>query len=371
MPWWHRFPPGRSRRIAARTFEIGLFDRVLDTAWRRTSYSALSAAAEQEPHAGVSSEPEDGERDDESLRAGHQLGRGPSRTPRGRVADGRAAGRYLVRHPGARHPGDTDPTAADLPAELRLRCASSSPDGRPGSAPTSSPRVCCRCWPRRSARSPPAWHSGTSRSVTGWPSSTSRSRSVAEISSRTSRPLSPWAISASCCAAPARRRPARRVRRAAANLPGCPGNRCAAISPAAWTPCFRLPGPRYVVADYKTNWLGDRRHRAAVGVALPAAGVERGDGGLGLSLAGTAVLRCAAPVPAVAAARLRPAAASRRRAVPLRPRDVRRATSRWSTGNPAGCSAGVRRPNWWSGCRTCWTGGADDHRCGRDVSDDP
>ena len=46
---------------------------------------------------------------------------------------------------------------------------------------------------------------------------------------------------------------------------------------------FRLPGPRYLVADYKTNWLGDRPAQAVVGVALPAGGVGRGDGRIGLS----------------------------------------------------------------------------------------
>ncbi len=61
-------------------------------------------------------------------------------------------------------------------------------------------------------------------------------------------------------------------------------------------------------------------------------GAGRGDGPLQLPAAGPAVRRGAAPLPALAAARLRPAPAPRRRDLPLRARDVR-------AGHPAG-----RRP---------------------------
>ena len=64
-------------------------------------------------------------------------------------------------------------------------------------------------------------------------------------------------------------------------------------------------GDRYVVVDYKTNWLGDPI-RAADGGGLRPAAAGRGDAAFGLSAAGVAVQRCAAQVPAVAAARLRP-----------------------------------------------------------------
>ena len=48
---------------------------------------------------------------------------------------------------------------------------------------------------------------------------------------------------------------------------------------------LRLPGPRYLVVDYKTNWLGDVDGPTAVGVALPAGGADRGDGAV-------ATIRC-------------------------------------------------------------------------------
>ena len=59
-------PPVPAPLAATQAFSVGGFDRTLDTAWRRASYSALSAAAEQAA-AGVASEPETGERDDETL----------------------------------------------------------------------------------------------------------------------------------------------------------------------------------------------------------------------------------------------------------------------------------------------------------------
>jgi exodeoxyribonuclease V beta subunit len=48
--------------------EVARFDRTLDTGWRRTSYSALAAAGERAAAAaGVGSEPETGEREDEQV----------------------------------------------------------------------------------------------------------------------------------------------------------------------------------------------------------------------------------------------------------------------------------------------------------------
>ena len=99
---------------------------------------------------------------------------------------------------------------------------------------------------------------------------------------------------------------------------------------------LRLPGPRFAIVDYKTNWLGplggrraaDRRalHRTAAG-----RGHDRGE----LPAAGPAVRRGAAPVPALAAARLRPAAAPGRGALPVRARHVR-------AGHPGGARGAVR-----------------------------
>jgi len=105
-------------------YAIGSFDRGLDTAWRRASYSALSAAGEQAA-AGVASEPETGERDDEEM---------PDGLPPG--TDDADAALRTVLSPMAGLPAgtsfgtlvhavleNTDPQAADLRAELGDRCA--------------------------------------------------------------------------------------------------------------------------------------------------------------------------------------------------------------------------------------------------------
>ena len=101
----------------------------------------------------------------------------------------------------------------------------------------------------------------TSPRATGSPSSTSSSRWPAA----TSRPRRgrghPGRRRPRCCAAPAGRRPARRLRRRARATARRAG-RCAATSPAASTPCCGCPAAAYVVVDYKTNWLGPVARRA-------------------------------------------------------------------------------------------------------------
>ena len=136
-------------------------------------------------------------------------------------------------------------------------------------------------------------------------------------------------------------------------------SRCAATSPARSTwccACRRADGPRFHVVDYKTNWLGPDR-RAADRRGLPARGDGRRDGALRLPAAGPAVRRRAAPLPALAAAGLRPRAAPRRGALPLRPRHVRARRPRSSTGSRAGCSPGARRCRSSRSSPTCWPGG--------------
>src|SRR6185312_9523057 len=65
--------PGDSPAAAATPrLSARRFDRTVDTAWRRTSYSALSAAAD--PPAGATSEPEETPRDDEAGPAGADTG---------------------------------------------------------------------------------------------------------------------------------------------------------------------------------------------------------------------------------------------------------------------------------------------------------
>ena len=51
----------------AATLSVGVFDRELDMAWRRMSYSSLAAAGDAGHGPGVTSEPETGEREDEAM----------------------------------------------------------------------------------------------------------------------------------------------------------------------------------------------------------------------------------------------------------------------------------------------------------------
>ncbi len=81
-------------------------------------------------------------------------------------------------------------------------------------------------------------------------------------------------------------------------------------------------GQRFVVVDYKTNRLGEARPAADRRRLHPGAD-DRGDAALALSLAGAAVLRRRAPLPALARPGLRPRAPPRRHPLPLRPRHVR------------------------------------------------
>ncbi len=81
-------------------------------------------------------------------------------------------------------------------------------------------------------------------------------------------------------------------------------------------------GDRYLVVDYKTNWLGGSVGRAD-GRRLRAAATHRGDAALRLPAPSAAVLRCPASLSALAVTRLRPAAAPGRCAVPVRARHVR------------------------------------------------
>ena len=107
------------------SFTVGRFDRTLDTAWRRASYSALSAAGEQAAE-GVGSEPETGERDDEVIaesavtttdsRVDAALRLVPS--PMADLPAGTSFGTLV--HAVFEH---TDPQAPDLLAELTLRSA--------------------------------------------------------------------------------------------------------------------------------------------------------------------------------------------------------------------------------------------------------
>ena len=187
-------PPGRSPTIAARNFEIGVVRPQLDAAWRRVSYSSLSAAGASDRAA--------------SMRRGRPW------TRHGRVQrrDGRRGGLEPVDRAAGeaiRHPvpaptpicsvpspmadlpagasfgtlvhavlETTDPQAADLPAELRCAARSSWP----AAAGMHRRQLADGLLPvLRTPLGPIADGlalAGTSRSGTGWRRWTSRFRSA-------------------------------------------------------------------------------------------------------------------------------------------------------------------------------------------------
>ncbi|MEO5833962.1 MAG: UvrD-helicase domain-containing protein [Nakamurella sp.] len=118
-------PPETPPPAALPAMSVGRFRRELDVVWRRTSYSALSAAADHVPGATVTSpevtsEPETGEREDESLpvlvladdHADDDLPSPMAALPKG-------TGFGTLVHAVLEH---VDPMASDLDAELLMRC---------------------------------------------------------------------------------------------------------------------------------------------------------------------------------------------------------------------------------------------------------
>ena len=159
-------PPGTRRRprhraaLAARSF-----DRVLDTAWRRTSYSVADRGRPRARPAvaGVGSEPEPGKEDDESALPGRARRTRRRLPPPGRQRRRRAVADGATCRCGADFGTVVhavlevvDPPAGDLAAELRR--------GRPGrlarlpagdrSPPTSWPQALRRPSRPRSVRWP-------------------------------------------------------------------------------------------------------------------------------------------------------------------------------------------------------------------------
>ncbi|THV11198.1 exodeoxyribonuclease V subunit beta [Nocardioides caeni] len=121
-------PPPLPVGAAPGELAVRAFDREVDQLWRRTSYSALSAAGEAE-QAAVSSEPEVVEKDDEP-----ELSAPPVPATTGETDDETRDGASDVPSPLADFPSGArfgslvhgvlehaDPQAADWPAELLLR----------------------------------------------------------------------------------------------------------------------------------------------------------------------------------------------------------------------------------------------------------
>jgi exodeoxyribonuclease V beta subunit len=273
-------PPVLAVDEAADVLIAQRFSRVLDTAWRRTSYSALAAAGEQS-HAGVSSEPEDGERDDEALDADVKTAGGDAAllaipSPMADLPAGTSFGTLV-------HAilETTDPTAPDLLAELHLRSTEqlarrpagigaeqlagallatlSTPlgpiaDGLALRDLSASDRLAELDFelPLAGGDRPDGHQrveNGSDSLAFGRPDSDITLGDVGDLLRTRLHPGDPLAGYA------------RRL-----SSPGMSRQSLRGYLTGSLDAVFRLPGPRYVVADYKTNWLGE------FGVGLGEAG---------------------------------------------------------------------------------------------------
>ena len=258
----------------------------LDDGWRRVSYSSLSAAGFVRArtvlvrgcrYARVDQPATPGRQRARGHRAAgrgdpavrHALPAADDAAARGAVADGGPAGRRDVRHPGARGAGDHRPAGAGPAGRTAGAIAPSSSPG--AGRPFTAEQLAAALLPVLRTPLGPLAAGVTLRDIglgTGWRRWTSRCRwpAATGVDGAASR----WAQLAPVIRRHlAAGRPARRVRRP----PGVAGVQLAA---AARVPhrqpgrVLRLPGPRYLVADYKTNWLGDIDAAAAVRLALSA-----------------------------------------------------------------------------------------------------
>ena len=139
--------------------------------------------------------------------------------------------------------------------------------------------------------------------------------------------------------APARGRPAARLRRAA-ERPRAAARR-ARLPDRQHRPRVPRRTSAFAIVDYKTNRLAPPDEPLTAWHYRPEA-LSGGDGARALRAAGAALHRRAAPLPALAAARLRPHAAPRRRALPVPARDDRRI----DTAGHAASSPGIRPRRW-------------------------
>ena len=251
----------------------------------------------------------------------------------------------------------TDPQAPDLAAELRDRCAEQI--ARRGALFTADQlvRACSRCCTRRSDRWPAGSRLPGSRSGTGWRRWTSRFPWRAATATEGARdgwrrlggagqaagstgggaaPGSRSVRSRPSCADTSTRRPARRVRRRLARR-ATAANRWRGYLTGSLDLVIRLPGR--AIWSPTTRRTGSRLAAPGPdcsGLALRPARADRSVMRVRLPAAGAAVLRCVASVPALAAAGLRPCAAPRRGAVPVRARACAGPATPVVDGRPCG-----------------------------------
>ena len=264
--------PLRDRRPTTGRWRCATSTAVVDTSWRRTSYTALSRRGDEAAAAaGVASEPEVLPREDETWRpgradrAGDVAGRAapsarcPRRWPTCPV--GATFGYARPRGARARRPGRP---RAD--AELRAELPRASPSSWSGGPRSSTARSSPTPWSlsahaARAARrgrdaapgSPGATGSASWTSSCRWPAATSGTAGAALLAPRRPRTAAAPAPPAGGPGAAVRRR-ARRSRcwrAAAARLP----HRIVDV-------VLRRADSRFLVVDYKTNWLGAARPTA-------------------------------------------------------------------------------------------------------------
>ena len=369
--WDSRPWPSGSRRTGIRRAPTPValaarrFDRVLDTEWRRTSYSGLTAAAHgSEPAvAGVASEPEPAKEDDEAAAPAESDGLLAAPSPDteldAALTDGRSAGRRRVRCRGPRRAGGGRPPGG-RPGRRAASCwsehARPAADGdlhRRPAGRRSGARI--RHTARSARRGADVW--ATFPAATGWPSSASSCRWPAATVTRAELLLAdlvPLLREHLPADDPLAAYPD------ALAEPGLAGQPSAAILTGSIDAVLRMPGPdggpRYLVVDYKTNWLGPlgrpAADRRAVHPGRMADAMMHAHYPLQALLYAVAVhrlLRWRQPG-------LRPRAAPRRRALPVRPRHGR-------PGHPGRGRGALRRVQLAAAggpgrrrCPTCWTG---------------
>ncbi len=234
------------------------FDRPLDTGWRRTSYSALSAAADHVPGASVAgppdvtSEPETGERADESLPViALPVDRPVDDLPSPMAALPKGTGFGTLVHAVLEH---TDPMAADLAAELLARCAEEV-SRRPGLV--GAPELAAALLP---VLLTPLGESADGRTLADIPRADRLAELDFELPLAGGDDVGADLVLAAMAPLLRRHLPADDPLVGYADRlesPELGGQPLRGYLTGSLDVVLRLPGPRYLVADYKTNWLGE------------------------------------------------------------------------------------------------------------------
>lgn len=237
---------------------VGVFRRELDVSWRRTSYSGLSAAADHVPGAtaaspDVTSEPETGEREDESLPV-LALADGPPAddlpSPMADLPKGTGFGTLV--HAVLEH---VDPMAVDLAGELLLRCREEV-SRRPGLV--EAEELAAALLP---ALRTPMGALVDGRTLADIPLTDRLAELDFELPLAGGDRIDAEVRLAEMAPLVRRHLPADDPLLGYADrleTPELGGQPLRGYLTGSLDLVLRLPGPRYLVADYKTNWLGDQ-----------------------------------------------------------------------------------------------------------------